>query len=104
MLGWKDLDSIMILYWQFFGNHLITEKIEQDIFARILKIGCYAYDDSGNTYKQLFILKHALRNVFIRNHTKHWLDRMIFFLKVDKQPQQETLDETMITMAMMLTT
>ena len=56
------------------GNHLLTDKIEQDIYTGLFKIGCYAYDDVGNMYKQLFISEHDLPNAFIRHHTKYWSD------------------------------
>ena len=55
-------------------NHLITDKIEQDIYAGRFKIGCYAYDDLGNMYKRLLISQHDLPNPYIRQHSKHWSD------------------------------
>ena len=87
-----------------FGNHLLTYKIEKDILEVWFKVVCYAYDDVGNMYKQLFISEHDLPNAFIRHHTKYWSDWMIFFLKVDVQPQQESLGERITMMKTTMTT
>ena len=50
---WDDNDGLEVTRFNndfvvaVLGNHLLTDKIEQDIYAGLLKIGCYAYDDVG---------------------------------------------------------